>query len=203
MALPTTPLIIQNRLYDFLVGKGLTGVKEIGKDKAFTSAVFQQMMKTVGWVSGLYWCMFYVKAVFYQLYSFDREWLNKNFTGGTINNWNTVVRLNKAGDKRYIAIQENSPQVGDIIILQSTTRKGGGHAGLVLEVIDNVTVKTIEGNTSEQGVRSGQGVFQLKRTLEVGKVRGSFKFIGYIRRNFTEDEQNRLRWDETLKTFVL
>ena len=182
--------------------RGLTNVKEIGKDRAFNDAVFQSMMRQVGWVSGAYWCMFYVKAVFYQLFSFDREWLNRNFGGGVLTNWRKVLQLNKNGDYRYIAIQENNPAVGDIVIWKSTTRGGGGHTGIVIEVIDKNNIKTIEGNTSPQGVRSGQGVFQLNRIVEVGKTRGSFNLLGYIRRNFTIQEQSRIVWDKNLQTFV-
>jgi hypothetical protein len=137
-----------------------------------------------------------------QFFSFDREFLAKYFNGstsdqivyknvgGTVYN---IKNLNAKGDKRYIFIAENKPQIGDIICLQ-------GHVALVQEVISPTEVKTIEGNTNLKGVREGEGVSENKRTLIVGKPSSGQMFKGYIRRNFTEDELNKLYFDETEKT---
>jgi hypothetical protein len=137
-----------------------------------------------------------------QFYSFDREFLAKHFNGSTsdqliIKNVGGTVynikKLNEQGDRRYIFIPQNTPQIGDIICLQ-------GHVGLVQEVISSTIVKTIEGNTNLKGVREGEGVTENKRTLIVGTPSFGQMFKGYIRRNFSQDELDRLYFDETEKT---
>jgi len=193
----TNPLLTS--FNPFLSSKGFRGQMERivkgAENVGFVDASFQAMMKSVGWKGGEAWCMYFCKLVYMQFYSFDREFLAKHFNGSTGGTLQNVINLNAKGDKRYIFIPENTPQVADIISMQ-------GHVALVKEIIDNTHVKTIEGNTNLKGDREGQGVEELKRTLVVGKAStGSSKvFKGYIRRNFSEDELSRLYFDETEKT---
>jgi len=162
-------------------------------NEGFVDASFEAMMRKVGWIDGQAWCMYYCKLVYMQFFSFDRAFISKNFDGSTSRTPDNIIRLNASGDKRYVFINQNTPQIGDIFCLK-------GHVGLVSEVIDNTRVKTIEGNTSLKGVREGEGVFELKRTLEVGKPSFGQIVRGYIRRNFTEQELKKLYFDETEKT---
>ena len=173
-------------------------IKRGAKNAGFQDVAFENMMSSVGWRRNDEWCMFYCKAVYMQFYSFDREFLKTNFSGGTIWTPSNIENLNKAGNKRYVFIRENSPQIGDILILRQRSN-AGGHAGIVTEVLSNTKVRTIEGNTSLAKVRNGQGVFELERTLEVGKYssgNSGMYFVGYIRRNFTQDELDRLYYDK-------
>jgi hypothetical protein len=164
-----------------------------GKNVGFVDASFQTMMKAVGWKGGEAWCMYFCKLVYMQFFSFDREFLAKNFNGSTSGTLQNVINLNAKGDKRYVFLNTNTPQIGDIICLQ-------GHVGLVQEVISSTIVKTIEGNTNLKGVREGEGVTENKRTLTVGTQSFGQMFKGYIRRNFSQDELDRLYFDETEKT---
>ena len=164
-------------------------------------------MKQVGWGDGEPWCAYFVKLVFMQMYSFDREWLSKNISGGSNRNLSAVARLNKAGDNRYLAIYTDTPQVTDIFV-QEVGNTGKGHTGIVTEVLGknadgSVRVKTLEGNTSLKGVREGQGVFSLTRNLKIGtKSGGESKFMrGYIRRNFSQTEIDNLVFDDKEQTF--
>jgi hypothetical protein len=181
----------------FLTSKNFRGQMERvvrgSMNVGFVDKSFQAMMKKVGWRGGEAWCMYYVKLVYMQFFSFDREFLAKNFNGSTSGTLQNIINLNAKGDKRYIFIKANTPQIGDIISLQ-------GHVALVQEVISPTVVKTIEGNTSVRGVREGDGVSENRRTLVVGKRSFNQLFRGYIRRNFTQDELNRLFFDETEKT---
>jgi hypothetical protein len=175
------------------------------KNKGFVDASFESMMKSVGWQGGQAWCMYFCKLVYMQFFSFDRQFIAKVFNGGTQATPNNIIRLNKQGDSKYVFLQENNPQIGDIFIQVNSDNRSLGHAGIVTEVFDKTNIKTIEGNTSLKGVREGEGVFELRRTLEVGKVsRGSDKiFRGYIRRNFTQDELNKLYFDEEDQTLKM
>ena len=82
-----------------------------------------------------------------------------------------------------------------------------GHVGLVTEVLNNNLVKTIEGNTNFGGSREGEGVFELTRTMEIGKPskvdgNGAKILRGYIRRNFTKEELSKLSYDDKAKTLI-
>lgn len=61
-----------------------------------------------------------------------------------------------------------NPKVGDILIYRHKTVLFRGHACVIVEVIDNNTVITVEGNTSSDdkgSQRDGGGVFIKKRKL--------------------------------------
>jgi len=195
--MPDIPNPLLTVFNPFLTSKSFRGQMERvvrgGKNVGFVDASFQSMMKAVGWKGGEAWCMYFCKLVYMQFFSFDREFLAKNFSGSTGGTLQNVINLNARGDKRYIFIKSNTPQIGDIICLQ-------GHVGLVQEVISPTVVKTIEGNTNLKGVREGEGVTENTRTLIVGKSSFGQIFKGYIRRNFSQDELNKLYFDETEKT---
>lgn len=181
--------------FSFFSQKGLLRVKEIGKNKAFSSPLAEEMLKNVGWQSGETWCASLVKAVYLQCFPFDREWILQNLGKGAYVNFTTVDNLNNRGDKKYIVVKTSSPQVGDIAVW----RKGStvfGHTGIVTEVISAIKVKTVEGNTSEQNVRDGDGIYENTRNVAIGAKLGDVTFKGYIRRNFTQAEKDTLVWDE-------
>ena len=49
------------------------GMKEIGNNQAFANQVFQDMMKKVGWKSSDQWCMYFAKAIHYEVFKDERE----------------------------------------------------------------------------------------------------------------------------------
>jgi hypothetical protein len=167
------------------------------------------MIKEVGWVGGQAWCAYFVKLIYMQFFSFDREWLSKNFTGSAMGNFFQVEKLNKSKypDTRYIAYRNNNFQVADILCWGVV---GSGHTGVITKIIEKkpdgtVIAETIEGNTSvrtrNEGnkiVREGEGSSIKTRTLKIGF--GDKKLVGYIRRNFTGTEPARLYFDEAEQT---
>ena len=209
---PTPPLlstltltnVLSTKKLDNQVEKIAPKLKDMYSNAGFVDASFESMMKSVGWQGTLPWCAWYVKIVFMQLYSFDREWLSKNIGGGAVNNLYNIIELNKKGDKRYIAITKNEkPQVGDVFC-QGVS--GNGHTGIIVEVLgqsgNGWNVKTIEGNTSDAGVREGYRTKYATRTLEIGKLSGQQVFKGYWRRNFTKQELESITYDEAQGTFL-
>lgn len=205
------PVLLSATLFtDFLTNRKLINqFEKRGKNVGFTDASFQAMMKSVGWRSGDAWCAYYVKLVYMSMFSFDRQYISKNFGGGSNSNLVNIERLNDKGDTRYLASRNNDPQVGDIFCqgVQNFGRgqSGYGHTGIIVEVIDKVgngyKVKTIEGNTNAGGSREGNKSAILTRTLEVGKKADKW-MLGYIRRNFTPQEIEKLAYDEANQTFI-
>jgi surface antigen len=178
--------------------KELKGVAKRAQNKGFTDAAFQAMMREVGWSSGQAWCAYYVKLIYMQFFSFDRQWLDRNFTGSAVGNFNQVANLNRAKDFRYIIVTTNTPQVSDIVVWGQV---GRGHTGIVTEVINNNKVVSLEGNTTLAGVREGDGSRKLTRNVTVGlNNREGQRFLGYIRRNFTKQELEKLYFDENEQT---
>jgi surface antigen len=178
--------------------KELKSVAKRAQNKGFTDAAFQAMMREVGWSSGQAWCAYYVKLIYMQFFSFDRQWLDRNFTGSAVGNFNQVANLNRAKDFRYITVTTNTPQVSDIVVWGQV---GRGHTGIVTEVINNNKVVSLEGNTTLAGVREGDGSRKLTRNVTVGlNNREGKRFLGYIRRNFTKQELEKLYFDENEQT---
>jgi hypothetical protein len=210
--MPITPLLVTNSLTNILSSSKLDSqfekivpkLKSLYNNSGFVDASFEAMMKTIGWQGGQAWCSYYVKLIFMQLFSFDREWLSKNIGGGAVNNLYIVNNLNKQGDKRYLAILKNEkPQVGDVFCGGVS---GNGHTGIVLEVLGQKgqgwEVKTIEGNTSDKQVREGYRTQYFTRTLQIGVKSGEVVIKGYWRRNFTETELADITYDEKKLTYV-
>jgi hypothetical protein len=206
---PNVPLLITSKFGTFLNEKNLSNQMEKavrGKQNAgFVNGAFEAMMKSVGWTGGQAWCAYYVKIVLMQMYSFDRDWIVKNFSAKAASNFKTVKALNNRGDMRYVAISTGAPQIGDVFVQENTDGSGKGHTGMVLSIVNGNVCKTIEGNTNLGGSREGEGVYSLTRDLTIGSVsKGSQpkRLVGYIRRNFTTEELNKLNYDENNQTFV-
>ena len=201
---PNIPLIFA-KLLGFLENTGFASqLEKKVKGRAnvgFVDSAFEAMMKAVGWKSSQAWCAYYVKLVLMQLFSFDKEWLSKNIGGSALQNLINVQNLNKKGDKKYIAFTSGKLQVGDIFCLGI---KGDGHTGIIVEILDEEKnyCQTIEGNTTSKGAREGDKVKKLKRYLVVGRLSGTKKVTGFYRRNFTEEELKKIRFDETKQTYV-
>ncbi len=206
---PTTAVItdptplgsILGNITSFFTGTNLASQKEVQlrqktkkgfrilENRGFEDKAFQDMMKKVGWKGGEAWCAYYIKLYLMMFYSFDADFVSKHFTGSAVGNFNTVKALNAKGDKRYIVVTTDTPQVGDVFVYRYDK---GGHTGVVKEVVNNNRIVTLEGNTTLSGVREGDGVESLKRNVTVGKG----GLLGYIRRNFTDTEAALLYYDE-------
>jgi hypothetical protein len=201
---PNIPLVFA-KLLGFLENTGFASqLEKKVKGRAnvgFVDSAFEAMMKAVGWKSSQAWCAYYVKLVLMQLFSFDKEWLSKNIGGSALQNLINVQNLNKKGDKKYIAFKSGKLQVGDIFCAKRTQ---GGHTGIIVQNLDEKTnyCETIEGNTDSTKTGEGDKVKKLKRYLTVGKKSGSMTIVGFFRRNFTEEELKKIRYDETKQTYV-
>jgi hypothetical protein len=207
---PITPLLVTTKFSPFLQNRNLANQLERNLSKSgkkmenagFVDPSFEAMMKAVGWQGSQAWCAYYIKLVLMQMFSFDREWLSKTLTGSSFGNFYAVQNKNKAGDNRYVAYTDDSWQIGDVFCLKNISGSGG-HTGMILEVLSDGKIKTIEGNTNLGGAREGDRVLSITRTLKVGGNSGGQKVIGGFRRNFTEKELNALQFDEANQTFIL
>jgi hypothetical protein len=158
------------------------GVKEIGFNKAFSNDVFQNMLRNVGWKSGEAWCMYFAKAIHFEVYK-DKPQIQANIkkilSGSTQRSF-----VDAQNDKTGTYTTATNPKTGDIAIWQSQSDKSKGHAGVVAKVNNNGTIETIEGNTSDKNVSEGDLVAKKIRKSGVGQgISGSALVLrGYIRK---------------------
>jgi surface antigen len=157
------------------------GVKEIGDNQAFGNDVFQAMMKGVGWRSTDQWCMYFAKAVHYNVFENnpkEQAKINKVLVG------NTQLSFNNAkNDTSGTYTTSNTPKVGDIVIFRHSNAPSTGHAGVVVKVNSNNTIDTIEGNTSQSNISNGEFVAKKNRTSVIGKsIGGDLVVRGFIRK---------------------
>ncbi len=212
--MPETPLVAsiinafaQNKKFlgqtEEKVYKKIGGKLKIAQNSKFVDATFQSMLKGVGWQSGQAWCAYFVKVFLMAFYSFDANFINKNFTGGAVNNLRVIQSLNKSGNKTWLAVTTGLPQVGDVVVWQSLKNSINGHTGII-SAIDSKEITTIEGNTSAQkNSREGDLVATKIRPankIQINATLGDLKLIGFIRRVFTEEEANKLYFDEEEQT---
>jgi hypothetical protein len=78
-------------------------------------------------------------------------------TGGVLDQWNKVPSARK----------KKLPNIGSIFIMDFG--RGLGHTGIVTEIIGD-KIKTIEGNSNDEGSREGYEVCE--RTREISKCKG-------------------------------
>lgn len=139
------------------------GVKEQGgNNMGFNDKALLILMKQQGWKPGYAWCSFFVMAM-----------LNECGIDNTITGWSpTAYNRNDVVFTNGKFVQ--SFKDGDVLIMTLTygslmkkRYKGIGHTGIV-DKVAKYSVRTIEGNTNEQGMRDSRtrdGVYYKIRPL--------------------------------------
>ncbi len=144
------------------IAQSQLGVQEVPKNSNAGAAV-ESYLKSVGLGKGYAWCMAYVywsaKEAAKQLGTTSP--LIK--TAGVLRQWNEVNPKMKF----------KSPKEGDIFIMDYG--KGLGHTGFVEKVLPNGVLKTIEGNTNDDGSREGYEV--ARRTRKTSQIKGYIRIL--------------------------
>ena len=136
------------------------GVQEIPRNSNAGPAV-ESYLKSVGLGKGYAWCMAFV------YWSVKQAALQLNTTSPLVKTAGVLRQWNEVNSR----MKTSSPQVGDIFIMDYG--KGQGHTGFVVEILANGYVRTIEGNTNDEGSREGYEVCY--------RVRKQSLMKGYIR----------------------
>lgn len=146
-----------------VTASSFVGVKEKGGNNAgFDDPLLTVLLRQEGWKPGYAWCSFFVMAML------NECGVHNSITGWspTAYNRNDVIFDNGKFVKRY--------NDGDVLVMtlaynqfKRTRYKGIGHTGIV-DRISDYSVRTIEGNTNEQGMRDSRtrdGVYYKIRPL--------------------------------------
>ena len=170
-------------------------VTEVGSDQGFVNQTFQKMMADVGWVSGHQWCAYFVKAVWLKVYG-DNPVIRSILQSNVYPTWRNA-KADTTGTVKVLDQPGDKPKPGDIVIWWAPN--GGGHTGIVVSATSKKYGKdgftTIEGNTNEQGVQSGQGVYVMDRKYTWDNPAWTLK--GFIRKTIIP--QNVTNFLESLK----
>ena len=146
-----------------VTASSFVGVKEKGgNNKGFNDAALQVLMKQEGWLPGYAWCSFFVMAM-----------LNECGVPNTITGWSPTAYNQR--DVIFTDGKFKQPYNDKDVLVMTLSYsefkrkrfKGIGHTGVV-DRIGKYSVRTIEGNTNEQGMRdsrSRDGVYYKIRPL--------------------------------------
>lgn len=150
------------------------GMKEKPGNMGFIDDWFENRMKSVGFTPGHAWCAYFAELCFREALPDKSAELDKLFSAGTVQ---TFRNFRDAG---YPI--SNVPRAGNLVIWQ--TMRGGnpqttGHAGVVVDVVDQDTFHSIEGNTNDGGSREGYIVAKKLRNV-VPNVKDGLKVMGFI-----------------------
>lgn len=136
------------------------GVQEDPK-KPNTGKEVNEYLKSVGLSGGYSWCAGFVYWCFEKA-SKELGVINPLIkTAGVMNHWNKA-------DKKY---KFTTPLKGDIFIMDFG--KGLGHTGII-ESVTGTTIKTIEGNSNDEGSREGHEV--CRRERKISSIKGYLRY---------------------------
>lgn len=156
------------------IARTYIGKLEKPNNSGFQDADFEKEMKDLGeWQKGFSWCACFSQLCFRKAFP-DRSAELKNLFDPSTRT--TLENFKKAKYVISLTPLKNSLVIwGDYEGGKLTWR---GHAGVVSEVIDKNTFKSIEGNTSGGGSRNGDRVWEHIRTKSI-KATG-LNVLGFV-----------------------
>jgi surface antigen len=108
-------------------------------------------MKTAGWYILAPWCAFLAKLIWTEGFQAEEpgsvHLIQAYSSGNAIDTYRNYAR-----SKEFHVSQ--TPTVGSLVIWEEGNSQFG-HAGVVIEIVDSETIKTVEGNTNNDGSREG------------------------------------------------
>ena len=161
--------------------KGIIDLAEhfigVNSDKActkFSSPDMEYLMKNIGWKKGDFWCMDFVKMIYYNAYINDNNIVDYIKTYFDSSSQKTFDNIENDSQGPFEITQ--NPKIADILILQKSTNRTQGHSGIIIEIIDDKYCYTIEGNTGNPG-KAGYWVMKKKRLYTTGAGIGDNLYV--------------------------
>jgi hypothetical protein len=168
-----------------LHAKKYLGILEKGDNVGWNDPKFEEKLKNVGWKPGYQWCVYFVKAMWNDVYPFLKK---KTHNGQILLDY--ISGLSQLTYSNFIKLSKETtifkvsaiPRPGDIVVWQNFKNGVGqttGHVGLVTKVKGD-EFSTIEGNTSELG-KSEETVSRKNHSLgEMAPKNNGLKLKGFI-----------------------
>jgi hypothetical protein len=168
-----------------IMSKRYKGVMEVGDNMGWDNPKFEQKLRNVGWYPGAQWCVFFIKAMWADVYP---ELNTKTYGGKKIidyisgNSQTTYQNFDMLTKNTGMFSVSGLPKSGDIAVWQYYDSSGNpttkGHVGTVTLVKGEV-FNTIEGNTSELG-KTEETVSKKIHSLGEYEKRTGLKLKGFI-----------------------
>lgn len=148
------------------------GQKETPNNSGFENADFQKNMEKVGWQPGNPWNCFFVELVWrLAMPEFEANMI-RYFNGNSIK---TLENFKPSGIYKF---SDNKPVVGSLMFFKEQGGDNVGQVGIVIRIIDENTVETIEGNTADATSIIGNSV--QTRIRYTNRPNGRLVPIGFI-----------------------
>lgn len=157
------------------------GMEELGNNEAFKNKEFQKKMQEAGFKKGYEWCVIFAKMVWLNVFKQDVEIIKKIISPSSMQTWKNFSNTANLQGKFVRVEAQSKPKPGDIVVWQRKGSAAKGHAGLVTKVNNDLSFKTIEGNSNEDGSANGYGVF-IKENKPLSSNRKSFILLGFLRK---------------------
>lgn len=157
------------------IAKSYIGKKEKKNNSGFEDPQMEKDMKEVGWQPGWAWCAGFIEMIAWKAFPEKKDKIKGLFVPSAVSTYRNLVG---AGHQRSMI-----PEVGDFVFFQKMEDGNPlwtGHCGIVSEVINATTFKSIEGNTNAGGSREGDSVQEKKRHVDP-MVKDGLKVIGFIK----------------------
>jgi hypothetical protein len=158
------------------VANSYLGQEEISGNKGFKNTAFQKKMQECGWQIGQSWCAYFSELVWKEAFGKSHplyNTLDRLFSPSavsTYSNFKGYPNGFKAG---------STPKIGSLAVW----RLGNGwqgHIGIVTEIVDKNTFKSVEGNTNAAGGREGIQVARKVRVTNMPFRSKGLNLIGFI-----------------------
>jgi len=153
------------------------GQEEILGNLGFKDSEFQDYMETVGWEEAQAWCAYFAELVWKLAYAeIDSTYINildKLFSGSAVATYGNFSKSDFGTSMEA--------GIGDVVIWQKYKHgkpHWSGHAGIVVDIINDDTYKTVEGNTNDKGGREGYIVSEKECDYN---NRGTLRLKGFIK----------------------
>lgn len=162
------------------VARQFIGTKEIGNNHGFTNPYFEVLLTKLGWVRGASWCAYSAMLkwyLYYQgqdtVYARIKHVLHPH-----------VMTMWERATQSQVVTTGQIPMVGAIACWSvGNAQEGKGHCGVVVQVNDDGTFQSVEGNTTDknntsaEAQRNGDGEYERVRTTKSSK---GWNFKGFI-----------------------
>ena len=156
------------------VARSYINKKEKPGNSGFEDPAFETEMINEGWQRGWSWCSLFAKLCFKKAYPERSAEFNKLFTPGAVA---TFTNFKNSGYEI-----STTPEAGRLVIwqhYQDGKPSWQGHAGIVSEVVLG-GFKSVEGNTSANGSRNGDRVFEHQFRTVTKKPNG-LNVLGFVK----------------------
>lgn len=169
-----------------IYAKRYLGVMEVGDNMGWDDPKFQQKMANIGWKPGYQWCVYFVKAMWADVFP---ELRTKTYNHKPIidyisgNSQQTYSNFKMLQDNTGEFLLSGVPKSSDIAVWQYYNSSGSptskGHVGIV-SLVKGEEFNTIEGNTSELGLHEETVTKKIHNLGEYQKKTG-LRLKGFIR----------------------